>query len=755
MSHEKRFAIFLVLMIVWLYTAPYVFDFMGLKPPANKPARLDAKQATDLTKAGDDKQKIAGAEKADPKSAKAEIKQPAVPNGPEVELVPASRLVLGSATDKSPDGYRLEVQLEQNGAGVATVSSSRYDAEFKDGNFQKHPLELIERDPLWPASLSLTLNPNAGKPSPVAPDAPEGASLIDADALANLEDSLDRTLWEVVKDEQKNIVRPISKEDPATKAKINGQAIVFRTTAANGVIVTKTFRLWPGSDSFEVELVFESPGKPRTVVYNLLGPHGIPIEGDWYTSTFREVFFGQLTPSGSVDIPTYTAADVAAATKPIDNTALPLRFAGVENQYFATLIEPVPPPTGQETRWDDSAVALYHAPRNPQDQAVTQKGAVSVKIKSRPIKLGPDEKVSHKYRVFAGTKAPEVLAPYGAEGLAAYRKSSWIPFAPYLARVFITPTLGFTYEMTRQVSALFGGTRGNYGIAIILLTFLVRLILFPLGRKQALSAQKMQELQPYLKEIQEKYKDDKERLTKETFAVYKRHGFNPFGGCVPALVQLPIFVGLWQALNTSVVLRHAPFLWIRDLAAPDMLFQFPGGTDIPFLGRWFNLLPLVVVSLMLIQTKLFSPPPTTPEAEMNQKMMKYMMAFMAVMFYKVPAGLGIYFITSSLWSIGERLLIPKLQKRKALPGPDSPDGGDGQPSLLPRGGKGGPLPEPPAKPPGRFSQFWEKMMDEARKDPTYRKVLESTDPNRKDDGKGKGSDRDKDRGRPRSRPGKR
>ena len=214
-----------------------------------------------------------------------------------------------------------------------------------------------------------------------------------------------------------------------------------------------------------------------------------------------------------------------------------------------------------------------------------------------------------------------------------------------------------------------GGTKGNYGIAIILLTFLVRLVLFPLGRKQAMSAQKMQELQPYLKEIQEKYKDDKERLTKETFAVYKKHSFNPFGGCLPAVVQLPIFVGLWQALNTSVVLRHASFLWIRDLAAPDMMFQFPGGTEIPFLGKWFNILPLVVVSLMLVQTKLFSPPATTPEAEMNQKMMKYMMAFMAVMFYKVPAGLGIYFITSSLWSIGERLLIPKLQARKKGKGP--------------------------------------------------------------------------------------
>ena len=174
-------------------------------------------------------------------------------------------------------------------------------------------------------------------------------------------------------------------------------------------------------------------------------------------------------------------------------------------------------------------------------------------------------------------------------------------------------------------------------------------------------AQRSQELQPYLKQIQEKYKDDKEKQTKETFAVCKKHGVNPVSGCVPALIQLPIFVGLWQALNTSVELRHASFLWINDLAAPDMLFRFP--VEIYLFGRCDNLLPIVVVGLMLFIPSFFAPPPTTPEAEMQQKTMKYMMVFMAFMFYKVPSGLGIYFITSSLWSIGERLLLAQDHSR--------------------------------------------------------------------------------------------
>ena len=237
--------------------------------------------------------------------------------------------------------------------------------------------------------------------------------------------------------------------------------------------------------------------------------------------------------------------------------------------------------------------------------------------------------------------------------------------------------LDHTYNLTESVARLFGGKRGSYGVAIILLTLFVRMCLFPLGRKMALSAQKMQQIAPLLKEIQAKYKDDKERATKETFALYKVHKVNPVAGCLPALIQMPILVGLWQALNNSVALRHAPFLWIDNLAAPDMLFNM--GVDLPWIGHWFNLLPILVVSLMLVQTKLFSPPATTPEAEMQQKMMKYMMVFMAFMFYKVPSGLGIYFITSSLWQISERLLLPKT---KAVPiaSKDEPDdfGGNGR-----------------------------------------------------------------------------
>src|SRR5262249_1847050 len=159
-------------------------------------------------------------------------------------------------------------------------------------------------------------------------------------------------------------------------------------------------------------------------------------------------------------------------------------------------------------------------------------------ILSKSLTVSPNVPVTHAYRVFAGPKSAEALAPYGAEELASYRKS-WIPGASFIAQTIITPLLDRLYKITLWVSQLFGGRRGNYGVAIILLTMLVRLAMFPLGRKQALMAKKMQDLQPYLKEVQEKYKDDKEAQTRETFALYRKHNVNPVGGCVPALIQLP------------------------------------------------------------------------------------------------------------------------------------------------------------------------------------------------------------------------
>jgi YidC/Oxa1 family membrane protein insertase len=212
---------------------------------------------------------------------------------------------------------------------------------------------------------------------------------------------------------------------------------------------------------------------------------------------------------------------------------------------------------------------------------------------------------------------------------------------------------------------------GNYGLAIIMLTVLVRSCMFPLSRKQAQSMAKMQELKPELEKIKEKYKNDSAKQSQAMQELYRKYNINPLGGCLPMFIQLPIFVGLYRALAVDVELRQAPLIsdsvrWCSNLAAPDMLLNWSSfmpefitsGTGFLGLGPYLNVLPLVTIGLFILQQRLFMPEATNDQAAMQQKIMQYMMIFMGFMFFKVASGLCLYFIASSLWGIAERKLVP-------------------------------------------------------------------------------------------------
>ena len=231
-------------------------------------------------------------------------------------------------------------------------------------------------------------------------------------------------------------------------------------------------------------------------------------------------------------------------------------------------------------------------------------------------------------------------------------------------------------------------------LAIIMLTVVVRCLVLPLSYKQTMMAQKMQELQPEIRRINEKYKGDYEGRTKATQQLFREHNYNPLAGCLPMFVQLPIFIGLYRALMVDVELRQQPLIpglyWASNLAAPDMLFRWDGfmpaflASETGYLGPYFNLLPVITVALFVVQQKMFMPPATDEQTIMQQKMMKWMMLFFLVMFFTVPAGLCLYFITSSCWGIAERKVMPKFvawRKKNAPPPTAKPASG---PSLLER-----------------------------------------------------------------------
>jgi len=209
--------------------------------------------------------------------------------------------------------------------------------------------------------------------------------------------------------------------------------------------------------------------------------------------------------------------------------------------------------------------------------------------------------------------------------------------------------------------------------------------MLPISLKQARSAAKMQELAPEMQRVKDKFPDDPMKQHAAVQELYKKHNFNPFGGCLLVFFQLPIFIGLYRCLSVDIDLRDASLLpgiaWASNLAGPDKLFYwkdwmlaFIADEADGWLGPFFNVLPLITVALFLVQQKMFTPPATDEQTKMQQQMMTYMTVFMGVMFYKVPAGLCLYFITSSLWGICERKLLPKSKP---------PGGGDGVTVSLP------------------------------------------------------------------------
>lgn len=183
------------------------------------------------------------------------------------------------------------------------------------------------------------------------------------------------------------------------------------------------------------------------------------------------------------------------------------------------------------------------------------------------------------------------------------------------------------------------GTR-NYGWAIVILAFLLQLAMSPLSLKSFKSMQAMQKVQPLMKQIQQKYKDDPKRMNAEMMELYKSKKVNPMGGCLPMLLQLPIFWGLFMALRNAFELRHAPFMfWIKDLSTYDPYY----------------VLPIVMGGAMLLQQKLTAP--SQPGAQ--GKMMMLMPIFFTFIFLKFPAGLVLYWLTSNIVSIAQQYLIKK------------------------------------------------------------------------------------------------
>ncbi len=207
-----------------------------------------------------------------------------------------------------------------------------------------------------------------------------------------------------------------------------------------------------------------------------------------------------------------------------------------------------------------------------------------------------------------------------------------------------------------QVLELLHAVIPNYGIVIIVFSILIKLVVSPLTHKSYRSMKEMQRINPLVAELKEKYKGDPQRLNKETMKLYKEHGVNPLGGCLPTLLQMPLLISLYIVFRSTIQLRGAMFIpgWIPDLSAPDTLFTLP--FSLPMYGNQFNLLPILMAITMIFQSKMTMQDP-------KQKAMVYIMPiFMLLIFNQFSSGLNLYYTLFNLLTIIQQKYITPSSK---------------------------------------------------------------------------------------------
>ncbi|MCU0857425.1 MAG: membrane protein insertase YidC [Pontiellaceae bacterium] len=267
---------------------------------------------------------------------------------------------------------------------------------------------------------------------------------------------------------------------------------------------------------------------------------------------------------------------------------------------------------------------------------------VAAALQFAPARIAGNAPLTRNARMYIGPKDYSLLKTQGMDQVEVMEFRSmgfWKFMNPimYPIKVALLWSLNALYAVVR-----------NYGVAIMLLTIIVRVLFWPITHKGTESMRRMQALQPQLKEIQTKYKENPQRLQQETMKFYKDNKVNPMGGCLPMLVQIPVFIALFVVLRSAIELRFSGFLWINDLSEPENLF--PG--MIPFAGS-LNILPLLMTATMVIQQKL-TPAAGDPQ---QQKMMAVMMPLMMLFFfYTMPSGLVLYWTTSNLIMIVQMLI---------------------------------------------------------------------------------------------------
>jgi YidC/Oxa1 family membrane protein insertase len=386
--------------------------------------------------------------------------------------------------------------------------------------------------------------------------------------------------------------------------KLSGAAkgsLVFEGHAADGAVITKALTFSGASYSIGVEVGVKAADGAALV------PEVLLTDKSDHSSTNHDAPFEGVIALVDNKIKREAAAEAIKGHEFSGEVS----WAGFGHTYFFVALLP-----------DNGAQHKF---------SVRQAGAALTASMSGPGANG-------RYTLFIGPKDFDLLESVGKG----------------IERAIDFGYFGFVSKPLLNVLHFFHRFTSSYGIDIIILTVLIKLLMWPLTHKSMASMKSMQKLAPQMEKLKEKFADDKEKLNREIMELYKRNGVNPLGGCLPMVLQLPVFYGLYSVLGTPIELRHAPFLWIKDLSQPDW-------QSLPFtFSSWHLGVPVLTI---LMGASMFLQQWMTPSAgDPNQKKMMMLMPLMfTFMFVSFPAGLTVYWLVNNVLGIAQQYWINRSQ----------------------------------------------------------------------------------------------
>jgi len=580
---------------------------------------------------------------------------------------PEKTIILGSTNPNS--GYKFQLELSTKGAAVRKATFS----EFDDRDY-KNPQPLVVISPVLKSNGTEVLTM---------------ANSSFGFVKYQLKLSLDKLNWKCYE-----------AETLADGSQIARFEAIIKNADTNEPIIKliKTYKISPDSFLFDCNIIVENmSASEQKVNFNLTGPVGIGREGA--RQDMRRVIGGFVASQGQIvssenaiitsfgnsirkkigaenkmglkDATRMNSREnlIIGNTLPDSYRSADFLWAAITNKYFAAIVRPVPE-EGKRCDWVAQKLGRFYNP-DGDERGISGDESIGIDLEIATNSLDPAGQTNstkeYKFQLYLGPKDRDLFYKnqlYKTLGFAhtiTFTSCCCCPAA--IIRPLAFGILGLMKWMY--------GFIGNYGVVIIILVFLMRLIMHPITKKSQVSMSKMSQLAPKAEAIKNKYANNKAEMNKRMMELYKEQGASPMMGFLPMMIQMPIWIALWTSVYTSVDLRGAPFLpfWITDLSMPDALIRFPEVT-IPLLGKLdsFNLLPILMGVAFYLQQKLMptqASAATNPQMAQQQKMMKIMMPLMfPLILYKGPSGVNLYIMASTFAGVIEQHVIRKHVREK-------------------------------------------------------------------------------------------